>query len=51
LALESSCAYTYTIYAALPIARSGATVIRLLCDPLPIQNVLKYRTRSSFWEQ
>jgi hypothetical protein len=26
------------------IARSGVTVIRLLCDPLTIHNALKYRT-------
>jgi hypothetical protein len=29
----------------LAIARSGATVTQLLCDPLPMQNVLKHRTR------
>jgi hypothetical protein len=30
-----------------PIARSGVTVTRLLCDPLPYKNVLRYRTRQN----
>jgi hypothetical protein len=30
------------------MARSGVTVSRLLCDPLPYKNVLKYRTRETW---
>jgi hypothetical protein len=33
-----------------PIARSGVTVTRLLCVPLPFKNVLKYRTRQNVEE-
>jgi hypothetical protein len=32
------------------IARSGVTVTRLLCDPLPLQNVLMYSTRKTLGE-
>jgi hypothetical protein len=38
------------VFPFIPIARSGVTVKRLLCDPLPYKNVLKYRT-GKIWEK
>jgi hypothetical protein len=45
-ALRMFCAgrAALSCYSAPVIARSGVTVTRLLCAPLPIQNVPKYRT-------